>query len=246
MADLGTWIGVGVGVAALALAWLSYRSHRDRKRIEYVVTTKAGLLPGNVRHEVEVVHLDSGVSINKPWLTIVRIVNTGDRAITANDFETKLSINLVGVRRILSATVTATRPADLEPELGFNGASIDIDPLLVNPGDAFQVQLLSDGEPSEVSITGRVADLEIVELRGLPYPPGSGDEGEMISFDKFIWWVLTPALIIVSGVVLGPLTDQSDAAKIAILGAAVLVAVVLYPMQVRYLVNRRRRWNFEQ
>lgn len=246
MGDAGTWAGVGTALVALAVAYVTYRSQRGRKRIEYSVTTDTELLPGELAGELQVEHSASGISVTDPALAIVRIVNTGDLAIEPKDFETGLKVTLEDVDEIVSASCTATRPPDLKPKIEVAGGTARIDPVLINPEDMFELQLLSAGKANDIWVSGRVADLNILRRESLPYPPGSGEEGEMLGFDRFMWWILIPATIVLAGVALGPANrDQAVESQIAILAAALIVALVLYPVRVRYLVKRRRLWRPE-
>ncbi len=52
--NLLTWIVAGITLAALAVAYLTYRSQRANTRIEYVVTTNRTMLPGQVASDLEV------------------------------------------------------------------------------------------------------------------------------------------------------------------------------------------------
>lgn len=77
--DLATWLGVAVAVLALIVAYVSYRSGRNRVRLEYVLLARTGIIPGTVANSVELVH--NGQAIAEPALTALRLVNTGDKAI---------------------------------------------------------------------------------------------------------------------------------------------------------------------
>jgi hypothetical protein len=104
-----------------------------------------------------------------------------------------------------------------------------------------ELQVLSAGRPDGVSVGGRVAGLAIVEREALPYPPGSGSEGEMLGFDRFMWFVPVPAVIIFVGVYGALLAEVSNVGRVFVaLGAALVLAA--YFIQAAYLVRRRRRW----
>ena len=239
MSDPGTWIGVIVGAAALVFTVLSYLSRRGLARLEYVVTMTRRILPGRVADDLDVTH--HGVEVADPALSVVRIVNTGDRAIRREDFETDLTVTYDGVRELVSASWSATRPDDLRPGIGIEGNRVLISPQVINPGDMLELQVLSAGPPSAVSVAGRVADLLVVQRRALPYPPGSGSEGEMLGFDRFMWFVFSPALIIGVGLLVALRDEVSGAGRALVLvGTSVLLAA--YLIQTTYLVRRRRRW----
>lgn len=81
MGDVPTWIAAAISLLALAVAWLAYRSQRNLRQIEYFVAFNRDLLPNRVPSQVQVTH--EGKALTEPSLAVVRVVNTGNRAITA-------------------------------------------------------------------------------------------------------------------------------------------------------------------
>jgi len=130
--------------------------------------------------ELEVVL--NGETVDDPVIVSVRMGNTGDRAILSSDFHEPLTVQLLGSQRIVSATVTSSRPSDLKPQLSVDDdeSRVVISPTLINPGDLIELQVIASGPVRDVALQGRVADVVPVKRQGLPYPPGSGPEGE--------WW----------------------------------------------------------
>lgn len=239
MSDVATWIGAVAGAAALVFTVLSYLKRRGRTRLEYVVTMSRRILPERVAEDLEVRHHE--VVIPEPALSVVRMVNTGDRAIRAEDFETDLTVTFEATRELMSASWSATRPDDLRPSIQIKGTRVLIAPKLINPGDMLELQVLSAGPPSGMSVTGRVADLVVVRRQGLPYPPGSGPEGEMLRVDRFVWYVAAPAAIILIGFSLALQDGLSWTSRaVILLGTALVVAADFF--NTSYLVRRRRRW----
>ncbi len=241
MTNVVSWVGVLVGAAALIVAYLTYRSQRGKTRLEFVVVSNARVVPATISANLEVTYNDS--TVPDASVTIIRLVNTGDKAILAEDFSTDLMVRLDDAQEVVSASATKTRPVDLDPELKVDGNRVLITPLLINPGDMIELQLLASGFASLITIEGRVANVQAVPQRSLPYPPGSGPEGEMLGFDKFMWFVVSPLLIFVPGIalILTAKTMTPFARASAILGL-LLLSFVIYPMQVTYLVRRRRLW----
>ncbi len=239
MSDVATWIGAVAGAVALVFTVLSYLKRRGRTRIEYVVTMSRRILPGRVAEDLEVRH--HGVVIPEPALSVVRMVNTGDRAIRAEDFETDLTVTFEATRELVSASWSATRPDDLRPGIQIKGTRLLIAPKLINPGDMLELQVLSAGPPSGVSVAGRVADLVVVRRQDLPYPLGFGPEGELLRGDRFAWYVLAPATIIGGGFSLTLLDGVSGTSRaVILLGTALVLAA--YLLHTSYLVRRHRRW----
>ena len=111
------------------------------KRLEYVVVYKQRILSSMLvpsrrfAGELEVVL--NGETVDDPVIVSVRMVNTGDRAILSTDFHEPLAVQLLGSQRIVSATVTSSRPSDLKPQLSVDDdqSRVVISPTLINPGD---------------------------------------------------------------------------------------------------------------
>ena len=237
--DAPGWIGAGLTAVALAIGVLAYLSQRNKKKLEWMVTTNAELLPGEVAHHLEVSH--AGNAIADPSLVVVRMVSMGNRAINPQDFETDLILKLDGADSIANAACTGMRPGDLGVQLEVEGTDVHIRPTLLNPGDMVQLHVVTSGAPDSVEVAGRIADLDLDERDRLPYPPGSGDEGEMNSIDRFVWYVITPALILGVGVWVAIAVAKTGLAWTAILAAAA-VACWLDAKYTAFLVERRRRW----
>jgi hypothetical protein len=117
-----------------------------------------------------------------------------------------------------------------------------IRPLLLNPTEMIQLQLLASGIPTSVTVEGRVTNVRITSRRGLPYSPGTGPEGELDNFlEKGIWYVgpIVPAVVL-AWIVAS--LSASTLAKVVAISFAVLFSLALNPMYVRYVIKRRRLW----
>jgi hypothetical protein len=112
---------------------------------------------------------------------------------------------------------------------------------LLNAGDFIEFQVLTAGYATQVVIGGRISDVIPQRRAALPYPPGSGREGEMLGFDKFMWWV-PPYLIAALFIGVVAASPNGAAVKASWLAVIAVIFGVLYPMRVRYLVKRRRAW----
>jgi hypothetical protein len=240
----GTWIAVAVGLAALGVGILAYRNRQPRTRLEYVVTTRSEVLPAGLPETFRLVH-QGDLPVEDPAMVILRIVNTGDRAIPDEDFASDLTITLRDAE-VVSAICTAERPADLKPQLVIGGDAVHLKPLLLNSGDMIQLQMLSAGLPSRIEIGGRVKDLSIARRTDLPYPPGSGPNGEFAGvMDYFIWFLFLPGFILFVGGAIATNGHNSTAGRFIGGAAALILALVIYPLQVSFLLRRRRLWATE-
>jgi hypothetical protein len=107
--DIGTWTAVVVGIAAALIAWLTYRSQRGRKGLEYLVLSTQRLVDPRVAEDLDV-HFD-GRPVDDPSLTVLRMVSTGDRGIASETFESPLRITFEGASKVVHASVSAVRPS---------------------------------------------------------------------------------------------------------------------------------------
>ena len=240
MDDVPSWIAAAVGLLALVLTWFVYRSQRNRTQIEYFVAFNRDLLPDRVPSGVQVTH--EGKVLAAPSVSVVRIVNTGDRAIPPDSFTDDLCVEFEGVSEIASATWTATRPPQLQPAIEVDGDRVRIKPTLINPEDMLELQAVCDGRASQISLAGRVVALKVKQRAQLPYPPGSGAEGEMLGFDRFMWFFFTPAFGVAVGLWIAFSQDLTATARVLTLLATAVIVGILYPLYVRHLVRRRRVW----
>lgn len=241
MSDLPAWIAAAIGLVALVLAYLTYRSQRGKVQIEYAVLANAKILPGRVARALEVRH--GQAVMREPSLAILRLVNTGDRPIKPADFETDLIVTFEGISGLQSATWTGSRPPDLRPDIHIDGGAVRIAPTLINPEDMLELQVLSEGQARAVTVAGRIAGLRLIPRKGLPYPPGSGREGRMVGMDQFMWFVFSPGVIVAVGVVFAASGDNmTPTGRVLTLLATAILAGVLYPLHVWRLVRRRRLW----
>jgi hypothetical protein len=58
--------------------------------------------------------------------------------------------------KILNAVITSTHPQNLNPSFTISDSQIVINPLVLNRGDSFQVNVVSDGEFLNPIILGRI------------------------------------------------------------------------------------------
>ena len=237
----GTWIGVGLALVGLSVAILAYRNRQPKTRLEYFIATNSTVLPDDLPESFYLAHGDT--KILNPAITIIRIVNTGDKAIPSSSFETDLQIRLRGVSEVVSANCVARRPADLQPTLEVRGDMALLKPLLINAGDMLEVQLLSAGQASNVEISGRISDLSIARRATLPYPPGSGPNGEFAGpVDYFMWFFVLPAFVLGIGALIATNPHNSPAGRAVAAGVVLVLTLVIYPLQVRHLLRRRLLW----
>ena len=229
------------GILASAIgAYALHRSQMHKKQLEYVITGNQPVVPKIVSSKLRVVYNKKTVS--EASVLTLKFVNTGNTPITASDFETNLTFRLNGAKHIMTASSTKTRPLDLRPKLVVKDNSVMIQPILINPSDMIELQFLISGSTTHVIAEGRLAGTRLIPRKGLPYPPGSGPEGNLLGFDKFMWYVLQPVAVSLFVLLFFITNSTSTATKVtAILGVLVYV-FVLNPLYIKHLMKRRLVW----
>lgn len=246
MSDLVGWIGLGVTIIAAAIGLVTYLRRHRVKRLSYLVLRKDRLGPRSSYFPLDVSF--AGEPVLDPTISVTRILNSGEEPLTADDFEVPLNFDVGDTAAVRAFAIVSRRPPDLEPKLVLNREGhVSVEPLLLNSGDMFEVQLLTSGAPREITLTGRVKGVTTIDrVRQLPYPPGSGREGEMNLMDKFVWFGMAPSLaILLSYAFPGVYLAEAGASSALAYTATVVVALAVltvYFLNLRRLVRKRRMW----
>ena len=233
------WAGVLIPIVAVYYAARSYRSQRSSRELEYIVLSNAKVLDKPISKLLSVTYLDQAVE--HPSVAVMRIVNTGNKSILPSEIDAPMAIILAG-GRIVACAVTCAKPAGLNVTPTIEGNRIVLARTLINPEDLIELQILTSGRPTDITFQARISDLEPKRRYSLPYPPGSGGEGEMTGADRFVWWGMTYVLFLLL-IVLLAISIPSLVLRIGLPLTVLVVAVFVYPQHVRKLVRRRRIWS---
>ncbi|WP_221328278.1 hypothetical protein [Actinoplanes sp. L3-i22] len=233
-------MAVAVSLVGAALSVVAFLSQRKKYRLEYIVMSSSHVMRNPENPDLAVTFRSA--LVDNAAITVIRIANTGYEAILADQFKTDLSVHLCDVNEILQAWPTATKPRDLSPAIQVKGDKATLPGMLLNPGDMMELQFLTAGRASSVLIEGRIEHVTPKRRASLPYPPGSGPEGELLAFDRFMWFGMP--LILGFSIAAIPLSSSiSGAAKVVVATAIAFVFLVIEPLATRTLIRRRRLWN---
>lgn len=239
LGPVSSWIAVIIASLALITPVLTFLVQRQKYRLEYLVVSRARLLP-NAPPGLTVTY--RGAEATDAAISEIRIVNSGYEAIGIENFKTELAVRLHGVHDVVQASALATRPPDLSASIAISGDRVLVSPLLLNPGDMLQLQVLTSGYPTQVTLEGRIVNVTPKPRKSLPYPPGSGVEGELEALDKFMWYIV-PFVLAILITLFTAGTSASAWVKVPVIASALVYGVILEPLIVRFLRNRRRLWS---
>lgn len=180
-------IAIGAGVSV----WI-YKKQTN-KALTYRVVSISPLGPLQARGFADLRLFKGDNVIQRPFLLTLRMTNTGDVSIPPSDFSGPLTLRPVGLSafkgglvedkgqsvskfnvpwievaqpsaRVVDARVAATTPPKIPVDLKVDTGLLHIQPLLLNAGDDFTVEMLISGDALGIEVAGRVAGIkQIVE-----------------------------------------------------------------------------------
>ena len=147
-----TWQGIGalLTAAGVFVAIVIYLLQKPKRKISYYVSDPQPLLnqAASATHNIEI--LSKGIKLNDPrWVTL-RVQNSGRTEIEKSDFSEPLLLTFGAHAKLHSSVVRSTTPDNFQISLLETPSSLTVQPLLLNRGDAFEIQcLLTDmnGDP---------------------------------------------------------------------------------------------------
>jgi hypothetical protein len=160
--------GIVVGLL-IAVAQIIYQ--RQPKQLDWELRHDVRLISPQARHLREKLELQyDGTPLVYPRVLVIRVANTGKKAVSAQDFDggdpvkigyesnPPFDVQLVAA----SPGLSAEDVADVKRLYGLNGSkrkgAVEIVPKLLNAGEWFDVQMLSDYDHGDITVTSRFAD----------------------------------------------------------------------------------------
>ena len=154
---LATLAGVIVPV------WL-WQADLQAKSLNVRIVSQTSLEP-DISRNVEGIKISvDNKSIERPYLTVLKLSNDGRRPILATDFEEALEIQVAGDISIVRAQSTDRQPKDIQPKTTFDAKALRLMPLLLNPDDNITFAIVTAGGPPEFSVRSRVAGIAAIAL----------------------------------------------------------------------------------
>lgn len=160
-ANLISWSLATVAILVPVAFWFV---DADKKSIDLRIVSVANLdpsLPDGFQGDVDISL--RGYKLRGPQFVVLEVVNAGNESITAADVEKPLVIS-AGHASIAKVHVMKTHPANLNPDIGILKGKAVLAPLLLNPGDSFQVGVLTSGPAPEISADSRISGVDEVRV----------------------------------------------------------------------------------
>lgn len=166
LSSSGWLIGV-IGVVLAVVAWV--RPYRSKMLAWDVISnTPIAAVPTGAGHELEITY--SGRPVKSAHLLVVRLQNTGREAVEVDDYAQLVRFEFSDRSELLTHNVVG-ESAPLDPTFRVDTQHprrVELNPLLLNPGDWLDVQFVTDGPGAVPSATTRIANQTRELRRGLP------------------------------------------------------------------------------
>ena len=161
----GVWQSVGAVLAlvGLAVALYIYRGQAKYKEVSTGTISSRSVVEvdGEIAEQLEVTY--SGKKVNSAGMSVLVLRCTGNLPILATDFIKPISVTFPDGTQVLSALVYREWPKNLEAKLETAASEVYIAPLLLNPLDALELQILTSPSGSQPTVTLSAIDVPKLE-----------------------------------------------------------------------------------
>ena len=156
------WKWIITTIVALLAATIPLFTHWasfEIKSLSYVIVSKSPLILAEEKNEDLVVKF-KGEKVSDPYLTVIKITNTGETPIRSEDFESPIKISLGNDINILSKNIVEKSPDSLLIKATISNKSLLIDPTLLNPSDSFTIKLITSNNEPDIYVSARISGIK--------------------------------------------------------------------------------------
>lgn len=108
------------------------------------------------------------IAVSNPYITTVNICNSGDYAISDVDFKIPFSLTFTGQDSVLQAQINQASNEHILDEILMNatleGEKFSIKNFMLNPGESFNIDIISDGKISNIRCDYRMEGIASLNL----------------------------------------------------------------------------------
>lgn len=160
----GNVISAIFGILTILATVIIYYLQKRKKCLSYEVISDTSIVTVTEIMKDNIKILYKNEEVKNVRLIELKIINSGNQAITISDFTTPLKISFSNTAKILSCDIEQFLPNDLNPIYSSTSNDVFIEPLLLNPKDYFILKtLISDPQISVFKISARIKDVEAIK-----------------------------------------------------------------------------------
>lgn len=148
-----------VSIAAVIPAWMVMYP-TDGKGLSYEIKSISSLVATDIGTNGALKVVYEGTAVSYPYLTIIRIENTGNLPLLKNDFDGPLNIVLGQNVEIFDVSILEKNPESIKVNISERENRIEIAPTLLNENDSMTIKIITGGTKPEPNIYGRIAGVK--------------------------------------------------------------------------------------
>ena len=167
-------IGVIFGALSVLTGSLGLIPLTKSKSLSYEIRSETSFSPISDFGEFGVDF--GGRRLTSPKLTVLRITNSGNMPINLSDYDGPLKVAFPRGTLVEGVKIAKTTPSGIPVRAQKNGQEVDIEPLLLNPNDSFDLSVLASRAPDltpspdnessmELQVVARISDLTDVSIK---------------------------------------------------------------------------------
>lgn len=160
-----SWIIPTIVTVVLSAISIHQTYYYGRKSLTYdIIDAKWLTKVSQKTNKIKVLYEDK-VAKDDIIITTVKFINTGKAAIEKSDFEKPISIDFTNDSKILDVIIGDKKPDSIDIQYTFNNNKVVVSPLLLNSGDTFAFNVISDGINGKAHVNARIKGVSNIEFK---------------------------------------------------------------------------------
>lgn len=161
-------VGTAIAVVGILIGVAIAFWQRQPKQLDYAIKTQIRLIGDRIARAPDApafaVTYDGDIDVKDPGVLVVRVANTGKRAVVDTDYTEGIQISANATAFLMAPHLTAKSDGVSPESIGSlyrlfrDSDEGGLTPRLLNPGEWFEVQILTDGDAGDVMLASRFAD----------------------------------------------------------------------------------------
>lgn len=172
-------------IVSLIVTGVVYWLQQPYKELSYDIISSTPLFSIMEEAQGKVEVLFDGEPVTDAYLLIIKLHNSGNKAIISSDYESPIQLNFNEEVSILSAEVIDDTEYSITTTLQVVQNRIKLKPILINPKESVTIKVIASNY-KELNITARITNINKIE-----YKSTSRERGK-------IWLIFTTTIMLVS------------------------------------------------
>lgn len=184
-------LSVAIGVLAIAAPVILYYFDFSSRAFSARMVSSTEI-SGGAFGDIQLKH--GATTLEKPYIVVLKIENTGNRPITSTDFDGPFEIFTLGPEQIVASTIDKTTPKNFRVFAQLIDGRVIVQPTLFNPGDGFNISILTTGGLPKIDVYARIGGVKTVAIDNLSH-------ASVLSFFRWPLFIIGFLMFVISIVI---------------------------------------------